>query len=240
MSEENPSPEQSLSEQVANRRAARERIAALGHPLHPNRFPATHLVSDVVERWGGSDAAAIEAEPEEARRVALPGRVLAIRKMGKAVFLDLSDGRRRVQAYVRKDGVGDGGWALLENLDLGDHVGVTGGVFRTRTGELSVKADSLVFLAKCLRPLPDKWHGLTDVETRYRQRYVDLIVSEETRRTFEVRARVVSYIRRFFDARGFLEVETPMMQLIPGGAAARPFVTHHNALDVDLYLRIAP
>ena len=126
MSEETQSPEQSLAEQVVNRRAARERIAALGHPLHPNRFPATHLVSDVVERWGGSDAAALEAEPEAARRVAVPGRILAIRKMGKAVFLDLSDGRKRVQAYVRKDGVGDGGWALLENLDLGDHVGVTG------------------------------------------------------------------------------------------------------------------
>ncbi len=242
MSEETPQPppEQSLAEQVANRRAARERIAALGHPLYPNRFDATHLVSDVVSRWGGADAAAIEAEPEGSRRVAVPGRVLAIRKMGKAVFLDLSDGRRRVQAYVRKDGVGDAGWELLSNLDLGDHVGVTGVVFRTRTGELSVKAEALAFLAKCLRPLPDKWHGLTDVEVKYRQRYVDLIVSEETRRTFEVRARVVSYIRRFFDARGFLEVETPMMQLIPGGAAARPFVTHHNALDVDLYLRIAP
>ena len=240
MSEETQSPEQSLAEQVVNRRAARERIAALGHPLYPNRFPATHLVSDVVGKWGGSDAVALEAEPEEARRIAVPGRILAIRKMGKAVFLDLSDGRTRVQAYVRKDGVGDGGWALLENLDLGDHVGVTGSVFRTRTGELSVKATGLVFLAKCLRPLPDKWHGLTDVEIKYRQRYVDLIVSEETRRTFEVRAKVVSYLRRFFDARGFLEVETPMMQLIPGGAAARPFVTHHNALDVDLYLRIAP
>ncbi len=240
MSEETSSPEQSLAEQVVNRRAARERIAALGHPLHPNRFPATHLVSDVVERWVGSDAAALEAETDAARRVSVPGRILAIRKMGKAVFLDLSDGRTRVQAYVRKDGVGDGGWALLENLDLGDHVGVTGVVFRTRTGELSVKATGLVFLAKCLRPLPDKWHGLTDVEIKYRQRYVDLIVSEETRRTFEVRARVVSYLRRFFDARGFLEVETPMMQLIAGGAAARPFVTHHNTLDVDLYLRIAP
>ena len=192
MSEETQSPEQSLAEQVVNRRAARDRIAALGHPLHPSRFPATHLVSDVVERWGGSDAAALEAEPEDARRVAVPGRILAIRKMGKAVFLDLSDGKTRVQAYVRKDGVGDGGWALLENLDLGDHVGVTGTIFRTRTGELSIKAGGLVFLAKCLRPLPDKWHGLTDVEIKYRQRYVDLIVSEETRRTFEVRARVVS------------------------------------------------
>ena len=233
-------PEQSLAEQVGNRRAARGRIVDLGHPAYPNRFAATSLVSDVVARWGGSDSAALDAEPEPERRIAVPGRVLAIRKMGKAVFLDLSDGRLRVQAYVRKDGVGDGGWALLENLDLGDHVGVTGVVFRTRTGELSVKAESLTFLAKCLRPLPDKWHGLTDVEIKYRQRYVDLIVSEETRRTFEIRARVVSYIRRFFDGRGFLEVETPMMQLIPGGAAARPFVTHHNALDVDLYLRIAP
>ena len=233
-------PEQSLAEQVGNRRAARSRIVDLGHPAYPNRFAATSLVSDVVARWSGSDSAALEAEPEPNRRIAVPGRVLAIRKMGKAVFLDLSDGRQRVQAYVRKDGVGDGGWALLENLDLGDHVGVTGVVFRTRTGELSVKAESLTFLAKCLRPLPDKWHGLTDVEIKYRQRYVDLIVSEETRRTFEIRARVVSYIRRFFDERGFLEVETPMMQLIPGGAAARPFVTHHNALDVDLYLRIAP
>ena len=240
MSEETQSPEQSLAEQVVNRRAARERIAALGHPLHPNRFPATHLVSDVVERWAGSDSAALEAETDEARLVAVPGRILAIRKMGKAVFLDLSDGRTRVQAYVRKDGVGDGGWALLENLDLGDHVGVTGVVFRTRTGELSVKAEGLAFLAKCLRPLPDKWHGLTDVEIKYRQRYVDLIVSEETRRTFEARARVVSYLRRFLDARGFLEVETPMMQPIAGGAAARPFMTHHNTLDVDLYLRIAP
>ena len=233
-------PEQSLAEQVGNRRAARSRIVELGHPAYPNRFAATRLVSDVVARWGGSDAASLEAESEPDRRIAVPGRVLAIRKMGKAVFLDLSDGRQRVQAYVRKDGVGDGGWSLLENLDLGDHVGVTGVVFRTRTGELSVKAEALTFLAKCLRPLPDKWHGLTDVEIKYRQRYVDLIVSEETRRTFEIRARVVSYIRRFFDEKGFLEVETPMMQLIPGGAAARPFVTHHNALDVDLYLRIAP
>jgi lysyl-tRNA synthetase class 2 len=228
------------NEQIANRRAARARIAALGRPLYPNRFPATHLVSDVVARWGPLDAAALETEPEETRRVALPGRVLAIRKMGKAVFLDLSDGLSRVQAYLKKDQLREGDWELVENLDLGDHVGLAGVVFRTRTGELSVRGESLEFLAKSLRPLPDKWHGLTDVERRYRQRYVDLIVSPETRRAFETRAKLVAFTRRFFDARGFLEVETPMMQILAGGAAARPFVTHHNALDLTLYLRIAP
>jgi lysyl-tRNA synthetase class 2 len=240
MSEETPRPEASLAEQVANRRASRERIARMGRPLYPNRWNPTHLVSDVVARWAQKDAAAIDAEPEDSRRVRVPGRILAIRKMGKAVFLDLSDGSSRLQVYVRRDALGEGGWSLSEQLDIGDHVGVAGTVFRTRTGELSVKADALDFLAKSLRPLPDKWHGLTDVERRYRQRYVDLIVSPGTRRTFEVRARLVSFIRRFFDGRGFVEVETPMMQPIPGGAAARPFITRHNALDIDLYLRIAP
>ncbi|HQR46775.1 MAG TPA: lysine--tRNA ligase [Thermoanaerobaculia bacterium] len=240
MSDDAVSGEISLHEQIANRRAARERIARLGRPLYPNRWDPTHLVSGVLAAWGGKDAAALEAEPEAARRVRVPGRVLAIRKMGKAVFVDLSDGAHRVQVYLRRDALPEADWALYEQLDLGDHVGVEGTVFRTRTGELSVKAGRLDFLAKSLRPLPDKWHGLTDVERRYRQRYVDLFVSPETRRAFEVRAKLVSFIRRFFDARGFVEVETPMMQPIAGGAAARPFVTHHNALDIDLYLRIAP
>ncbi len=240
MSEPAPPAEESLPEQIANRRAARERIAALGVPTYPNRWDVTHLVSDVVARFGPLDAQAIEALPEAERQVSVPGRILAIRKMGKAIFLDLSDGRRRVQAYVRRDAVPEAAWELVGHLDLGDHVGVRGAAFRTRTGELSVKAERIDFLAKSLRPLPDKWHGLTDVERRYRQRYVDLAVAPETREVFELRARLVSYIRRFFDARGFLEVETPMMQVLPGGAAARPFVTHHNALDIDLYLRIAP
>jgi lysyl-tRNA synthetase, class II len=240
MTDPAPPPEADLPEQIANRRASRERIARLGRPLYPNRYPATHLVSDVVARWSAKDAASIEAEPESERRVALPGRILAIRKMGKAVFLDLSDGRHRVQVYFKRDGVPPADWELYEQLDLGDHIGVGGVVFRTRTGELSVRAEKLDFLAKSLRPLPDKWHGLTDVERKYRQRYVDLIVSPETRRVFEIRARIVAYIRRFFDARGFVEVETPMMQLLPGGAAARPFATHHNTLDLPLFLRIAP
>ncbi|MEO6325512.1 MAG: lysine--tRNA ligase [Thermoanaerobaculia bacterium] len=235
-----PLPEVELPEQIANRRAARERIAGSGRSVYPNRFDASHLVSEVVAQWAPRDAATIDAEPEADRRVLLPGRVLAIRKMGKAVFLDLSDGMQRVQVYLKRDGVGESDWALFENLDLGDHIGVTGTVFRTRTGELSIKAEKLEFLAKALRPLPDKWHGLTDVERKYRQRYVDLIVSPETRRTFEIRARLVAFIRRFFDARGFVEVETPMMQILPGGAAARPFSTHHNTLDLPLFLRIAP
>src|SRR5512143_1377831 len=235
-----PPRELELPEQIANRRAARSRIAALGRAPYPNRWDPTHLVSDVVAKWSSRDAAALDATPEAERFVRVPGRILAIRKMGKAVFLDLSDGVRRVQAYMRKDALRSGDWDLLEQLDLGDHVGIAGTVFRTRTGELSVRAASLDFLSKSLRPLPEKWHGLTDVERKYRQRYVDLAVSPETRRTFEIRAQIVAFIRRFFDARGYVEVETPMMQTLAGGAAARPFVTHHHALDLHLFLRIAP
>jgi lysyl-tRNA synthetase class II len=172
--------------------------------------------------------------------VRIAGRVLTKRGHGKASFATLTDGDARLQVYVRADEVGEAGYRLLDLVDLGDFVGVAGTVMRTRKGELSVQAKELTFLSKALLPPPEKWHGLSDVEIRYRQRYVDLISNDEVRRTFVARSAMVSEMRRFLDARGYVEVETPMMQPIAGGALARPFVTHHNALDMDLYLRIAP
>src|SRR5437899_3218268 len=165
---------------------------------------------------------------------------MAIRLMGKAGFAHLQQDGQRLQIYVKKDSVGEKAFELYKLLDLGDHIGVSGYLFRTRTGELSVHVEEITFLAKDLLPLPEKWHGLTDVEARYRQRYLDLIMNPEVREVFVKRSRLVQSIRRFLDERGYIEVETPMMQPIAGGAVARPFVTHHNTLDMDLYLRIAP
>jgi lysyl-tRNA synthetase class 2 len=165
---------------------------------------------------------------------------MSMRLMGKAAFVHVQQGGERLQCYIKKDAIGDKGFELFKLLDLGDHIGVAGYLFRTRTNELSVHVDELSFLSKDLLPLPEKWHGLTDVELRYRQRYVDMTMNPDVRRVFVKRAQVVQSIRRFFDMRGYVEVETPMMQPIAGGAVARPFVTHHNTLDMDLYLRIAP
>lgn len=226
-----------LDEQIAFRRKKREGLRERGVEAFPARAPHDFEPAEVRARWGEKDAAALEAE---SLRLRVPGRVRAYRDQGKLVFLDLSDGRDKVQVFVRKDKLDVASRALIEEVDLGDYLLAEGPLGRTRTGELSIFAERLTMLAKALRPLPEKWHGLADVEARYRQRYLDLVANPESRRVFETRARIVAGIRRFLDARGFLEVETPMMQPVPGGAAARPFVTHHNALDLELYLRIAP
>jgi len=221
------------AQRLEKARALRER----GVPPYPARFERTHGLGEIVAAYGDKSLEELEALAVEVR---VAGRVLTRRGHGKASFATLGDGRERLQVYVRVDDVGPEAYQLLDLVDLGDFLGVAGRVMRTRKGELSVQARELHFLAKALLPPPEKWHGLQDVEARYRQRYVDLIANPEVRRAFESRSAMVSELRRFLDARGYVEVETPMMQPIPGGALARPFVTHHNALDIDLYLRIAP
>ncbi len=226
-----------LEQQIENRRRKRDRLRDGGLEPYPARLEYDLEPVDVHSRYADRSAEELEAA-ELALRV--PGRVRAVRKHGKTSFVDLHGGGAKVQVMVRRGGLDETSEAVFGELDLGDYVLASGQLIRTRTGELTIQARGLATLAKAMRPLPEKWHGLADVEARYRKRYLDLIVNDETRATFEARARVIRYLREQLDARGFLEVETPMMQALAGGAAARPFVTHHNALDVDLYLRIAP
>jgi lysyl-tRNA synthetase, class II len=225
------------SDQVIQRRANLDALKRLGIDPYPQRFDAESPVAAIVKEHGARIGDELEAMQI---RVRTAGRILAIRSFGKANFLQISDGRARIQIYIRQDSVPERDFAVFKLLDFGDWVGVEGRLFRTKTNEFTIWASSLTFLSKCLLPLPEKWHGLQDVEIRYRQRYLDLIVNPDSRQVFEVRSRVITATREFLIARGFLEVETPMMQPMAGGALARPFTTHHNTLDMRLYMRVAP
>jgi lysyl-tRNA synthetase class 2 len=227
---------------IAERRAKLARLrepgpgGAPGRPAFPNDFRRDALAGDLLTRYGEKSAEVLEAAPVSAT---VAGRLRVKRIMGKASFAKIEDSSGAIQLFLQQQSLG-GSYDEFKGWDLGDVIGAQGTLFKTRTGELSIKVERAQLLSKSLRPLPDKWHGIADTELRYRRRYVDLIVNEESRRVFQMRSAIVRHLRAFLDARGFLEVETPMLHPIPGGAAARPFRTHHNALDVDMYLRIAP
>jgi lysyl-tRNA synthetase, class II len=225
------------NDQQQERRRSFEEIVRLGLDVYPHKFDRTHTISQIVQEFTPKTGEELEAA---SMRVRVAGRVAAINKMGKAAFVRFSDGAELLQIYIKSNEVDERTWSLFKLLDLGDFIGTGGRLFRTRTGELSIHAESLTFLAKAMLPPPDKYYGLADIEIRYRQRYADLIANRDVRRVFEKRAEIIRSIRLFFDARGYIEVETPMLTPLASGAAARPFVTHHNALDIDLYARIAP
>jgi len=225
-----------LNDQLIVRREKMEELRAKGIDPFGKRFDRTHSAMELKNAYGEMENEELESKEI---RVQLAGRIMTKRGKGKVGFAHIQDVTGQIQIYVRKDTIGDDQYAIFKTADLGDIVGVKGIVFKTHVGELSIKVDDFQILTKALRPLPDKFHGLKDVEQRYRQRYLDLIVNPESKDIFVTRSKVIQSIRRFLDNKGYLEVETPMMHTIPGGAAARPFITHHNALDIDLYMRIA-
>jgi len=228
--------EQDENQLIANRRAKLQEVRASGVAF-PNDFRRTHLTSSIHEQYAEHDKEALESLNV---KTAVCGRLVFKRVQGKVSFAGLKDGGGRIQLFVQRDALGESAYAMFKALDIGDFVGAEGAVFRTNRGELSIRVRSLRLLTKSLRPLPEKWHGLSDTEIRYRQRYVDLIMNDDIAEVFRKRSAIVESIRRFMLGHGYLEVETPMMQPIPGGAVARPFITHHNTLDMQLYLRIAP
>lgn len=222
---------------MQQRREKAEALAELGVNLYSNTFTPANTVTELLPYADNLEA---EQTEESGKLFSVAGRIMAMRKFGKAAFCQLADSSGKIQIYCKKQTLGDEIFETFKKWDIGDIVGIEGTLFKTKTGELSVHAKTITMISKSVRPLPEKWHGLSDVETRYRQRYVDLIVTPESRDTFKKRVEIIRYIRNYLSDHGFMEVETPMMQAVPGGATAKPFKTHHNALDMDLYLRIAP